>query len=81
MNRSRSCQDKKHGCKSNEYRKAHDDNYVAMTTKGSSKGYVKRDHGPPKHHVPYGRHKADEKILDPQMVHDVLQEMTGEYEL
>jgi len=52
-----------------------------MTTKGSSKGYVKRDHGPPKHHVPYGRHKADEKILDPQMVHDVLQEMTGEYEL
>ena len=58
--------------KSNEYAKKHDSDHVCHISKGGSTGYIKRDKGPAKHHVSYGRHKVDEKLIDNGLVNDVL---------
>ena len=64
--------------KSQEYVKKNSDEYVAHTSKGGSKGFIKRDHGPAKHHVPFGRHKVDEKLIDSDLVNEVLDEIHDE---
>lgn len=66
--------------KSNEYAMKHDPDYVCHVSKGGATGYIKRDKGPAKHHVPYGRHKVDEKVLDQGLVEDVLKEIKGNLE-
>lgn len=64
--------------KSNEYTKKHSDDYVPHTSKGGSKGYIKRDHGPAKHHIPYGRHKVEENLVDKDLVDQVINEIHEE---
>jgi hypothetical protein len=58
--------------KSQEYAKKQSDAYVPHVSKSGSKGYIKRDHGPAKHHVSYGRHKVDEKLIGQDEINDVI---------
>ena len=64
--------------KSTEYSKKNSDDYVTHTSKGGNKGFVKRDHGPARHHVPYGRHKADEGLLDKELLEEIIDEIHDE---
>jgi hypothetical protein len=58
-----------------EYDKKHDPSFVEYHSKGGSKGYIKRDKGPQKHHISYGRHKVDEKLIDSKFIYEVVEEI------
>lgn len=64
--------------KSGEFQKASSDEYVSMTSKNGRKGYVKADKGPSKHEVSYGRHKQNEKLVDDNLVQEILQDIKKE---
>lgn len=64
--------------KSHEFAKKTSDDYVEHYSKSGNKGYVKRDNGPARHHVPYGRHKRDEKLVDEDLVQDVIEDIAEE---
>ena len=61
--------------KSNEYSKKNDSSYVQNISKSGNKGFIKRDKGPAKHHIPYGRHKVDEKLIDQDLLDEAIEEI------
>ncbi len=64
--------------KSHEHAKKNSDDYVPMISKGGSKGFVKRDRGPAKHHVPFGRHKVEEQLLSKDLIEDIIEDIETE---
>ncbi len=58
--------------RSAEYHKTNSEDYVAMTSKGGRKGFVKADKGPIKHDASYGRHKPNEKLVDDALVQEII---------